>query len=138
MTVQRDNRWIKDGFVTYGYSGWHFFPRKNHVSACAAVIAHQRGWEQSVDALPEGTSKLIVCGKCLAAAKKASLTETVQKPTVTTVKKCGKREYFGQAEADRAMLGIRTHDRTNTRHEIRSYYCNMCDSWHLTSKEKRK
>ena len=127
-------RWVEDGFITYGLKGWHYFPVKNKISACAQVLAHQRGWDKGVEVLPEGVKKTDVCKKCGSVAR--NTVPVAAKPPLAKETRCGKIEYFNQAEADIAMAAIRRkRQNANIRGERKSYFCKSCSSWHLTSKE---
>lgn len=124
-------KWIKDGFITYGYKDWHYFPSKGKISACAAVLAHQRGWLNGTDELPDTASKINTCLACKKVSDK--IEKRSPKLDVSSKKEpCGKIEYFSEAEAGKALLHIRTSHKDG-RHEKRAYYCTDCTSWHLTS-----
>lgn len=128
--------WIKDGFITYGYKGWHYFPKKGKISACNQVLAHQHGWANSTENLPVDVNALTVCIACRKVARKATVPVNLIPKTKTTG--CGKREFFSQVEADLALRGMgRKTQHGVVRHEQRSYFCSMCNSWHLTSQTKR-
>ena len=125
--------WIKDGFITYGYNDWHYFPVKGKISACNAVIAHQRGWLNSVSLLPDTATKINTCLACKKVSDKS--TPQVSNPVVPfRTGTCEKNEYFSEAEAGRALIHIKIANK-NGRNENRVYHCKTCNSWHLTSKK---
>jgi hypothetical protein len=124
--------WIKDGFITYGFKDWHYFPVKGRISACKMVLAHQRGWENASTALPEDVNKLVVCKVCAKEARKTSVPVKLQANPAAV--KCGKVEYFSKTESDIALIHLRSKSKAAGRGEIRSYHCPDCKSWHLTSK----
>lgn len=50
---------------------------------------------------------------------------------------CGKRPYGSRYEARQALLILWKKPKRYRRHEMASYYCCVCQAWHLTSKRRR-
>lgn len=45
---------------------------------------------------------------------------------------CLKVSYKNQKEADKAFYGMKNRGHISPRAEFRAYYCESCQSWHLT------
>lgn len=58
----------------------------------------------------------------------------VDKATIEDVKKCGKLLYCSENVAKQHLAAIRRIDQSH-KAPIRTYYCELCNAWHLTSKE---
>lgn len=76
---------------------------------------------------------------------------TVQRPTIESTRApCGKVAYISRAEAKRALRNIRenaerikkqkksAYRESVNRKEDRSYQCDRCGFWHLTSQKNYK
>lgn len=51
---------------------------------------------------------------------------------------CKKRRYKDKISAMFALASCRKEDAKGNRQEKRIYFCNICNAYHLTSKDKMK
>lgn len=51
---------------------------------------------------------------------------------------CTKRRYRSRAEADQKVSEIHNKDKGDNKKPIRSYFCNQCGGYHLTSQPLTK